>query len=479
MAHTKPTTAADLNDTPEPVITRTRWSAVVTLALATLIVASELTLSAFALPLISTELDMPSSATAWVLLAYTLPLIAIAIPAGRWADRADVRLVFLLSLTGFGLFSILASLAPSFMTLMAARVFQGLAASFYLAVYMPVVATAVKPAQRGQAIAIVSSIMMLGSVALAPLGGLVAEHWGWRAVFLIKLPLIGLVLALGFYTLRSATLTQRPALPAITRTMLHEGLLIGAAMTALLMGIEHLQEHPTTAAGLTALALGLLVIWARLESARPVVGLLMQPRFGLPALALMLIAANIGLMAFSLPFFVAEVMHRSPEVLSYAMLGFVITSAIMSPVAGMLADRFGALNVATIGALLTTAGLLTLATLTADASTLDLVWRAAATGIGMSIFNAPVMSAILESSPRDQTGTASGVASVTRMAGSTFGPALAAFAWSSSGGGVAGVRTGAIMLATLAFMAFFALLIAQRRPVSPSIATTAPATETE
>ncbi|MDG5500197.1 MFS transporter [Marinobacter sp. BGYM27] len=477
MAHTTPTASADRNKTP--VITHTRWSAVVTLALATLIIASELTLSAFALPLISAELKMPSSATAWVLLSFTLPLIAIAIPAGRWADRADVRRVFLLSLFGFGLFSILVSLASSFAMLMTARVLQGLAASFYLAVYMPVVATTVKPAQRGQAIAIISSIMMLGSVALAPLGGLVAEHWGWRSVFLIKLPLIGLVLALGFHTLRSAAPAPRPALPAITRTMLLEGLLIGAAMTALLIGIEQLQEQPSFAAGLTILALGLLVAWARLGSARPVVCLLMQPRFGLPALALMLIAANIGLMAFSLPFFVAEVMQRSPEVLSYAMLGFVVASAVMSPIAGMFADRFGALNVAAIGALLTTAGLLTLATLTAEATTLDLVWRAAVAGIGMAIFNAPVMSAILESTPRDQTGTASGVASVTRMAGSTLGPALAAFAWSSSGGGVAGVRTGVIMLSTLAFMGFLALLIAQRRPVSPSIATTAPATETE
>ena len=55
-------------------------------------------MAAFALPLIGAELGVTSATTAWVLLAYRLPLAALALPTGRWVDRADLRLVFMISL---------------------------------------------------------------------------------------------------------------------------------------------------------------------------------------------------------------------------------------------------------------------------------------------------------------------------------------------------------------------------------------------
>ncbi|MGQ9427210.1 MFS transporter [Gilvimarinus sp. F26214L] len=447
-----------------PTDSSTRWGAVVTLALATLVVASEMTLAAMALPLISSEFAISPSATAWVLLAYTLPLVALAIPAGRWVDGADVRLVYLCSLTLVALTGIASAWAPSFPVLLASRVLQGMASALYLAVYMPVVATSVGPAVRGRAISIIASIMMLGSVALTPLGGLVAESFGWRAVFLLKVPFLAIVVVLGHHLLArthvGAPLRQRLPVPSVS--LLVESLLIGAGTTALLLGLERSGADPLLAGALGVAGLAVLMAWKQLEFSRPIVALLARPRFATPALSLSLIAAITGLTGFTLPFFVLEVVGAGPQALSIVIMSFVLAAAVISPVAGGLADRWGPLPVATAGAALTALALLSFLALGPDATLIELTLCTGAAGAGMSVFNAPNMAAMLQAAPADMTGTASGISGVARMLGSTMGPATAAIVWTASDGGTSALHNTVLVLATMAGAGFVALLLGNR-----------------
>ncbi|MBX7268840.1 MFS transporter [Micromonospora sp. Llam7] len=110
---------------------RTRWAAVVTFGTATLVVASESSMAAFVLPSVAAEMDVSASATTWVVLAYALPLAALALPAGRWIDAADLRRVFVFTLVALGLASVLAALAPAFWVLLVARAVQGVASAVY------------------------------------------------------------------------------------------------------------------------------------------------------------------------------------------------------------------------------------------------------------------------------------------------------------------------------------------------------------
>lgn len=122
-------------------IGRTRWGPVVALGLAMLVVTSEMTIAAVTLPGLGAELGVGPAGTAWVLLAYALPMAAIAIPAGRWADGADVRSTFTFSMVGVGVASLLGALAPSFWVLLISRVLQGMAAGMIVAVYLPLIIT--------------------------------------------------------------------------------------------------------------------------------------------------------------------------------------------------------------------------------------------------------------------------------------------------------------------------------------------------
>jgi MFS family permease len=294
----------------------------------------------------------------------------------------------------------------------------------------------------------IATVMMLGSMALTPLGGVVAEAFGWREVFLVKLPLLALVLWMGYRMLPAGraggNLARRLPLP--DSSLLRDVLLVGGAITAGLLAIEQIEGRWMVAVGLALGAVAMATWWARLPTSQPVLALVRRRALGFPALSLLLMSSIIGLVVFSLPYFIADVMRRSPEILGFAILCFVGSASVVSPIAGMLADRFAPRPVATIGGTLAAVGVLSMVTLGAAAGLMDLAWRMAVIGAGMALFNAPNMSAILEATPAGQAGTAGGISTIARTLGNSIGPAVAALAWSLGGGGTKGFRAGVVAL---------------------------------
>lgn len=284
----------------------------VTLALAMLVITTEMTVAAVALPSMGAELGVGPGATAWVLLAYTLPMAAIAIPAGRWVDRIDVRPAFLLALVGVGAASALTAAAPVFWVLVVGRVAQGVAAALVMAAYMPIVLGAVSATERGRAVGYVITIMTVGGLAGAPLGGVVAGAFGWRAVFLLKLPVLVVVLWLAFRSLRG----DGRGLVGPDRGLWLESVLLGGAITAVLLAFEDMPW-------LVAVAVVLTVAWGRLPASAPVSGLLRQRVFALPLLTLTLVTMSGGLLFLLVPYFVTDVLAGSPEDVGVVLLVFV------------------------------------------------------------------------------------------------------------------------------------------------------------
>ncbi|ONF74372.1 MFS transporter [Amycolatopsis keratiniphila] len=440
---------------------RTRWGAVGLLAVASLIVGSEVSLAGFALPLVGTEFGIGAGATAWVLLAYALPMAALAIPAGRWVDRAAPQQVFLLSLAAIGVTGAVSAVAPWWWLVLTNRALQGLAAAVYLAVYLPLVTATVQEDQRGRALSVIATVMMIGSMAVAPLGGLVAEVAGWRGLFVAKVPLLLVLLGLGRLVLpRDPELGGR-SLPMPDRSLLADAALVGMAITAGLLAVEQSAARWWLGAGLAVVAVAAAAWWCRLRSSRPVLALVWRRTFGFPVVSLMTMASAGGLVGFSLPFLISDVWRRGSEVLSVAMLVFVATASIVSPLAGVLADRCGARPVAAVGVTITVAGMLTMLSLDGETDVGGLSWRMVVIGVGMALANSPIMALILAAAPPDQTGTAGGVANLGRTLGSTIGPAAAAMAWSLTGGGLGGFHTGAVTLSILVLTGFITLLAAR------------------
>jgi predicted MFS family arabinose efflux permease len=438
---------------------RTRWAPVVALGIGMLVVTSDISIMAVTLPGIGAEFGVGPATVAWVLLAYALPLGAMAVPAGRWADRAGVRPAFLLGLTGTAVASVLGALAPTFPLLLAARVAQGLTGGIVIAVFMPLLLRTVHATQRGRAMGSIITIMTVGGAAGVPIGGLVAGVLGWREVLLLKLPLVAVAIVT---VLRSVP--PGGGLPVPGRALVGEALLVGGAVTALLLGLDRVASAPGLAVALAVVAAALLVVWGRLDAARPLLALARRPEVAAMLTALFAVSATMGLMAFLVPFLVADVLGRSPEFTGVALLFLIGTIAPVSSLAGWASDRLGTRRVALAGAVVAVVGVLTMLSLPADAGLADLAWRLAVLGTGIGLFNPPLNAAILAASPPEMAGTAGGLAMTVRTLAMTGGPAVAALAWTAAGGGLAGFRAGAVTLACIAALGVAALAAPWRSP---------------
>ena len=115
--------------------------------------------------------------------------------AGSTADRVGRKRVFRLGLLVFSLGSLLCALAPTQGVLIAARVLQAIGGSMLSPVAMSIIRTVfVDPAERARAIGIYAAMFGL-SIALGPvLGGTLVAAVGWRAVFLVNVPVGALAL---------------------------------------------------------------------------------------------------------------------------------------------------------------------------------------------------------------------------------------------------------------------------------------------
>lgn len=439
---------------------RTSWAPVVALGLAMLVVTSEMTIAAVTLPGIGADLAVAPSVTAWVLLAYALPMAALAIPAGRWSDGADVRAAFALAMIGVGAASVLVGMAPTFWVVVVGRLLQGAAGALIVAVYMPIITTSVAREQRGRAIGFVITIMTVGSMAGAPLGGLIAEAWGWRAVFLVKLPVVLAVLWVG---LRTITRVPGRGLPRPAAALVREAALLGGAVAVLLLAFEQVDGRPLVAAALAAGAVGLAVWWSRLASSRPVLGLVRTPAFGITMISLLMVSLTGGLVAFLLPYFVSDVLRAGPNLTGVALLFFVGAMAPLSAAAGALADRFGNRVLAIAGSAVCVVAMLLLLTLDETSGLGDMAWRLVVLGVGAALYNPAINAAMLAAAPAGSEGLAGGAGMTVRTIAMTVAPAASALAWTAAGGGVAGFRSGIVMITVGVAVGLVVLLVPARR----------------
>lgn len=440
---------------------RTRWSAVLAVSLGIVLAALDMTIVAVALPALGADLRAAPSLTQWVLLAYSLPLVALSIPAGRWLDRAGPRPAFLLAVGGFGATSVLIALSPTFAVLLAGRALQGVFGSLIGVVGMPIIAASVRAEHRARAMSIVLTLIPLSGVAGPAVGGVLAEAYGWRSVFLINIPV---VLVAVWFAKRAipARLPGRAGLPLPGLRLLRETLVLGAGVTALFLALDMLTG---TSGVLLPTVLGLVAVaailgWARLPESRPVRAMMRRRQLSLPLLALPMVTTGIAALNFLVPYFFADVLGSSPRVIGLALLAVSAAMAVTSPLAGVLADRLGHRPVALSGTVVALAGMLALLLVDSSAGPLDVAWRLALVGAGNGLFAGPNAAAILTHTPDELLGTSSGVTALLRTLGFSIGPAVGALSWTLTGGGTAGFQTGVLVLAVAAALSIAAVSFA-------------------
>ncbi|MEV7777177.1 MFS transporter [Kitasatospora sp. NPDC088351] len=433
-----------------------RWSLVVAAGLLSFVAMLDMNVVNLALTDIADSLHVSSTTAQWAVLGYQLPLVALLLPAGRWLDQVGTRSALLLAVSCFALCSVLASVAPWASWLIAARLAQG-AFGAVLFVLMPVLAaTAVRPELRGRAMSVPATLGPLGAVTGPVIGGLLLDHAGWRAIFLVKLPVC---LAALLIARRDAPRGGRLRLP--DRGSLGDAALIGSAVAAVLLALTLAPDAPLWL--LLALpAAPLAVFWARRPGGRPVIEVLRAAGTAGVNGSVLALAAGFAANHYLL----AQHLRRDDGIsatdTALTMLAFPLGMVLAGRFGGRLADRWGARPTALTGAAVTAFGMLLLVPLDADWSSLDIACRLALAGAGMGLNGGPVQALVMSSSPPKQLATAGSAVQLARSLGFALGPALATAATMFGGTGTSGIRAG-LVLATLVAALAVALLALRHR----------------
>ncbi|WP_234430950.1 MFS transporter [Streptomyces sp. NRRL F-4489] len=430
-----------------------RWDLVAVAGICSFLAMFDMSVVTVAVPGIASGFGVPVSVAQWAVLGYQLPVVALLLPAGRWLDRAPLRPVVLGALAGFGLCGAAAAAAPAAAVLITARLCQGACAAA-LFVLMPMLAArSVRPERRGRAMSVPATLGPLGAVTGPALGGVLLDHWGWRAVLLVKLPLCAVA-----WWLARRGLAPGGRLPAPGRAEFRDAALVGTAVAALLLGLTFAEGG--WAGGAAPVLCGLALIpgvwWARGAGGRRVRAALREAGTGGAHGAVLLLAAAFAAVHFLLAIHLQRAEGVSASATGLALLAFPAAMAVAGPVGGRLADRFGARPIAVTGAALVTVGFGLLAAAGAWPP-LQVSWRLAVAGLGMGLYGGPVQLMVMNAAGPERMATAGSTVQLARSAGFTLGPAAG-----SALGSLAGLRTGQALAAGAALLG--ALLLLGRWP---------------
>ncbi|MFD4552788.1 MFS transporter [Streptomyces sp. NPDC058469] len=392
------------------------------------LVLLDVTVVNVALPRIGSGLHTDIGGLQWVVDGYALALAALMLTSGTAGDRYGHRRVVLAGLAVFGAGSLACGLAPDVAVLVIARVVQGVGAALLLPGTLAIISRAYPDdAARARAIGVWAGVGSLALPAGPLLGGALTDWLGWRAIFLINVPVVL------FALVRSAAVVEESREASARRLdppgLLLGGLLLLATTYAFIEGGRTGAGSPyvVTAATVAVLALVALTVaeLRRGDEAMLPPALLRRPAFDAAnATAGIMNLGTLGTL-FVLMLFLQSVQHRSALVAGFAVLPLFAPLAVIAPFGGRITSRIGSRVPAAAGLLIAAAGLALLARAQPHSGLPVLLPALLLWGIGCGLLTPAVVAAAIATVPADRAGLASAVNNTARQTGGAIGIAVA------------------------------------------------------
>jgi EmrB/QacA subfamily drug resistance transporter len=355
----------------------------------------------------------------WVLTSYLITLLGFVLFFGRLGDFWGHERLYLTGLVGFVLTSILCSMAPSIQFLIIFRGLQGFTAAMMLSVSMGIIKNSFPTYTLGKALGIYAVAIAVG-MALGPaIGGIIGAVLGWRAIFLVNVPL-GILSFLLCYRVLKMGETQRVKWDI-------PGMLLEFAC---LFTVVYLLNYITlTSLNTETVLMAIFVVVTfllfvrrenRVEDPMLNLSLFKNVSFSAYNLSLHFNYICMYMIIFVMPFYLQKVLHLSATTTGLVLTAAPIIMMVMAPLSGALSDRFGSRSLSFVGAMICAAALYSMAYLTTSSTATDVFLRLAILGVGTAIFQSPTNRAIMAKIPMGQAGVASGIIVTMRNLGMVF-----------------------------------------------------------
>jgi EmrB/QacA subfamily drug resistance transporter len=402
-----------------------KWWTLGAMSFALFMIMLDNTVVNVALPSIQKDLGASLSALEWTINAYTLTFAVLLVTGGRLGDIFGRRRGFLFGVIAFALSSATAGFAPNDTSLVVSRAVQGIGAAFMMPATLSIITNAFPPHERGKAIGTWAGVSAL-ALALGPVvGGFLTEQVSWRAIFFLNLPVAALAVIV---TLVAARESRDPDVP---RTIDYTGVAtltigIGSLVLALVEGNDW-GWGSTRVIGLFAVAVAgsLAFILAERRVRFPMVefGFFKSRQFlGANGVAFV-VSFSMLAMFFFLALYMQNILGYSPLQAGIRFLPSTVVIIVTAPIAGRLTDRIGARLPIAVGLTLVAVALYLQSRIGVDTGYDYLLPTLSLMGLGIGLTMSPMSTAAMNAVQETKAGVASGILSMSRMVGGTFGVA--------------------------------------------------------
>jgi EmrB/QacA subfamily drug resistance transporter len=418
------------DESPSP--RRKRWLSLSVASLATLLVTADTGQLSIALPVIINEFNADLTLASWIAVVYALVTASLYLPCGRLSDLIGIGKVFSAGFILYGASALAAGWSRSAEQLILFRAFQAAGSALVMANNFALVTALFPPQERGRAMGISGGTVSALGYTLGPvLGGLLTYALGWRSNLYLSAILAFVGLAAARYLLPAESFKASSVIkePFDFPGAITFSLGISLFLLALATAQKGTWRSPLADMELFgAVAVLGLFVWLERRARFPLLDLAL---FRIPAFTLGNTARWISFVTMSInvllmPFFLQLGMRLDPLQAGFLVMPTPLAMALLAPLTGWMSEKFIPERLCSLGLITNAVAFVGLSFLSAETTSLAIVWWLSVLGFGMGLFQTPNNNLLMSSLPRQRLGVGSSFLAIVRSLGNSVGAALAA-----------------------------------------------------
>ncbi|WP_445500856.1 MFS transporter [Microvirga sp. G4-2] len=402
-----------------------RW-ALASLSLSMLLPALGTSIANVGLPALAQAFLASFPQVQWIVLAYLLTITILIVSLGRLGDVIGRRRLLLVGIALFTAASTLCGVASMLWLLIAGRIVQGVGAAIMMTLAMALVGETVPRTKTGSVMGLLGTMSAIGTALGPSLGGVLISGLGWRAIFLVSVPLGALTLLLAYHTLPAddqRMKSGRHGFDPMGTLLL--GLMLAAYALAMTVGRGHfgLLNVSLLAASVVG---AVLFVRTEARATSPLIHLTMLRDPVLSAgLAMSMLVSTVMMTTLVVgPFYLTVALGLDAAFTGLVMSVGPLVAALTGVPAGRMVDRMGADRMTIAGLAGMAAGSFILSIMPVGIGITGYIVPIAVVTAGYSLFQAANNTAVMKDLQSDQRGVISGMLNLARHLGLVTGASV-------------------------------------------------------
>lgn len=373
---------------------------VVVLLIGTFCTVLNQTLLTTAFPALMKAFNISASSVQWLTTGFLL-VNGIMIPISAWLiNKFSSKRLYLTAMTIFLIGTITCFVAPNFSTLLIGRLIQAAGVGISMPLLQNIMLSIFPPEKRGSAMGMAGIVIGLAPALGPTLSGWIIDHYTWRDLFGMVIPIVILVLVLAFFLMKSVIQLSNPSIDVLSAFLSTVG------FGSLLYGFSSVgNDGWGSSKVISFLVIGVFVIglfvWRQLHLEHPFLELRVfkSPTFTIAAILSGVVNMAMVGAEMVLPLYIQNIRGESAFHSGLMLLPGALIMGLMMPITGAIFDKHGAKRLAISGMLILTAATLPFAFLTQETPIVMIVILYAIRMFGISMVMMPVTTSGMNALP--------------------------------------------------------------------------------